>query len=203
MATNGRLGWISGSIWASTTTNLPDKSVNHGMFAAGRLTRNESFPATAWLPSHLLVLRDPHLPLDTNVPVVIKLLDAHHANEIGFGFVALIVKFSTLGTDRFRVWHQLFHPFVPVVGLGAADPEVAKIRQVPQRGWLTVRITPCNHIPLEERPPWFSTKTLMPCWSPNSESRRRPSAARIICSAQFPNWMHSREWNGSPRIWPQ
>ena len=48
---------------------------------------------------------------------------------------------------------------------------------MPQRGWLTVRITPCNHIPLEERPPWFSTKTLMPCWSPNlkaSEDHLRP-----------------------------
>ena len=51
MATN-RAAWVDfpDPSGPSTTTNLPDKSVNHGMFAAGRLTRNESFPATAWLP---------------------------------------------------------------------------------------------------------------------------------------------------------
>ncbi len=43
-----------------------------------------------------------------------------------------------------------------------------KSGRVPQRGWSTASMTLANQAPLEESPPWFSTRTLISRVSANS-----------------------------------
>ena len=94
-----------------------------------------------------------------------------------------VVEVVRLGADALGERHQLRHALVAVVLLAVAEVEVAEVGQRAARGWLTFFMTAASHAPLDDSPPWFSTMTLISCLSPNSVSRRRPSAARSSCSS--------------------
>ena len=70
------------------------------------------------------------LKLDPDVTVVPGVQDdLHHAQEVGVGFVPLVIEGVALGTHRLGEGHQLHDAQIAIVVLATAQMEIAKVGQ--------------------------------------------------------------------------